>query len=164
VLNAPLSTPPPRLAPGPLDPTADAAKLFRRIGFATLALALPLAALVSRRAGVVLAPIGVGLLVAAMVMEQPLGFARSLRATLTSHAGFLLTALTGWIVLSATWSPFAGAATEKAMNIVFAVALGVMGAAALPERMRASNLNLIALGVGAASVLAFVRRWERCWG
>jgi hypothetical protein len=141
---------------GPLDPTADAAALFRRIGFATLALALPLAALVSRRAGVVLAPIGVGLLVAAMIIENPAGFARSLRETVTSRAGLMLMGLTGWIVLAATWSPFRDAATEKAMNISFAVALGVMGAAALPERMRASNLNLIAIGVGAASVLASV--------
>ncbi len=140
--------------PGPLDPTVDAAALFRRIGFATLALALPMAALVSRRAGVVLAPIGVGLLVAAMVIENPAGFGRSLRQTLTSRAGLLLVGLTGWIILAATWSPFREAATEKAINLGFAVALGVMGAAALPQRMRASNLNLIALGVGGASLLA----------
>lgn len=156
VLNASSPNSQQPASPGPLDPTADAAALFRRIGFATLALALPLAALVSRRAGVVLAPIGVGLLVAAMVIENPSGFARSLRQTVTSRAGLLLMGLTGWIVLAATWSPFRDAATEKALNIGFAVMLGVLGAAALPDRMRASNLNLIAIGVGAASVLASI--------
>lgn len=163
-----LNTPTPHSSPssgqGPLDPTADAASLFRRIGFATLALALPLAALVSRRAGVVLAPIGVGLLVAAMVIENPAAFARSLRETLTSRAGLLLLGLTGWIVLAATWSPFRDAATEKALNIGFAVALGVIGAAALPERMRASNLNLIAIGVGAASLLATILAFGESMG
>ncbi|MGL4729247.1 MAG: peptide ABC transporter permease, partial [Bosea sp. (in: a-proteobacteria)] len=138
------------------DPTADAAALLRRIGFGTLTLALPVAALVSRRAGVVLAPLGVALIIAAMVIDNPSGFMRNLRDAMFSRAGLLLVGLTGWVILAATWSPWKADAVEKALNIGFAVALGIAGAAALPSRMRASNLNLIALGVGTACLLAVV--------
>ncbi len=151
-------TSPPPLSPrrAQLDPTADAAALLRRIGFATLTLALPAAALVSRRAGVVLAPLGVTLLAAAMVIDKPANFFRSLRDAALSRAGLLLVGLTLWVALAATWSPWRGDAIDKALNIGFAVALGLAGAAALPARMRASNLNLIALGVSAACLLAVI--------
>ncbi|WP_152016794.1 MULTISPECIES: peptide ABC transporter permease [unclassified Bosea (in: a-proteobacteria)] len=138
----------------PLDPATDAALLLRRIGFATLALALPLASLVSRRAAVVLVPIGVILLSIAALIEAPRWFAGNIRAAIFSRAGVTLWALVGWAVLSLIWSPYTGSATEKAANLFLAVALGFAGAAALPERMRASNLNLAALGAGAAAIFA----------
>jgi hypothetical protein len=154
--TTPTTTPP--LAPrrARLDPTADAAALLQRIGFGTLTLALPAAALVSRRAGVVLAPIGVALIVVAMVIDNPAKFIRNLRDAAFSRAGLLLMGLTGWVVLAAGWSPWRGDAIDKAINIGFAVALGFAGASALPARMRASNLNLIALGVGGACLLAVI--------
>lgn len=137
-----------------LDPAADAAQLLRRIGFATLALALPLAALVSRRAAVVLVPIGVALLIIAALVQEPERLRRSLRSSLGSRAGLILVSLVGWAVLSLIWSPYTLSATEKASNLALAVALGFAGTAALPERMRASNLNLVALGNGFAAVFA----------
>lgn len=138
----------------PLDPATDAALLLRRIGFATLALALPLASLVSRRAAVVLAPIGVVLLVIAALIEAPRWFGDNVRSALLSRPGFILLALVGWAVLSLVWSPYTSSASEKAANLFLAVALGFAGAAALPERMRASNLNLAALGAGLAAIFA----------
>ena len=98
----------------PLDPATDAALLLRRIGFATLALALPLASLVSRRAAVVLVPIGVILLAIAALIEAPRWFAGNIRASIFSRAGLTLWALVGWAVLSLVWSPYTGSATEKA--------------------------------------------------
>lgn len=138
----------------PLDPAASAALLLRRIGFATLALALPLASLVSRRAAVVLAPIGVVLLVIAALIENPADFGNNLKSSLSGLAGLTLLALVAWAVLSLVWSPYTGSASEKAGNLFLAVVLGFAGAAALPERMRASNLNLAALGTGLAAILA----------
>ncbi|MBN9445277.1 MAG: hypothetical protein J0I67_00010, partial [Bosea sp.] len=138
----------------PLDPAASAALLLRRIGFATLALALPLASLVSRRAAVVLAPIGVVLLVIAALIENPSEFGNNLKSSLSGLAGLTLLALVAWAVLSLVWSPYTGSASEKAGNLFLAVLLGFAGAAALPERMRASNLNLAALGTGLAALLA----------
>jgi hypothetical protein len=138
----------------PLDPATDAALLLRRIGFATLALALPLASLVSRRAAVVLAPIGVVLLVIAALIEAPRWFGNNVKAALLSRPGVILLALVGWAVLSLVWSPYTSSASEKAANLFLAIALGFAGAAALPERMRASNLNLAALGAGLAAIFA----------
>ncbi len=143
-----------RRAQTPLDPAADAALLLRRIGFGTLALVLPIASLVSRRAAVVLAPIGVVLLVIAALIEDPRGFGATLKRSLLSLPGMILIGLAGWAALSLVWSPFTASATEKAGNLVLAVVLGFCGNAALPERMRASNLNLAALGTGIAGAFA----------
>jgi hypothetical protein len=143
-----------RHAQAPLDPATDAALLLRRIGFATLALALPLASLVSRRAGVVLVPIGVVLLVISSLVEEPGKFVHALKRSVLSRAGFILVGLVGWAILSLIWSPYTLSASEKASNLALAVLLGFLGTAALPERMRASNLNLVALGTGLAAIFA----------
>ena len=141
-------------APAPLDPAADAALLLRRIAFGTLALLLPIASLVSRRAAVVLAPIGVVLLVIAALIEDPRDFATTFKRSVLSLPGLMLIGLVGWAVLSLVWSPYTASATEKAGNLVLAVLLGFLGNAALPERMRASNLNLAPLGAGVAGAFA----------
>lgn len=140
----------------PLDPATDAALLLRRIGFGTLALALPIASLVSRRAAVVLAPIGVVLLIIAALIEEPGRFASMLKREFASLTGLILTGLAAWALLSLVWSPFALSASEKAGNLILAMALGFCGMAALPERMRASNLNLAPLGTGVAALFALV--------
>lgn len=141
-------------ANAPLDPAADAAMLLRRIGFATLALALPIASLVSRRAAVVLTPIGIALLIISSLIEERGRFGHNLKEFLLTRPGFVLIGLVGWAVLSLVWSPYTLSATEKATNLLLAVVLGFCGAAALPERMRAANLNLIALGTGIAALFA----------
>lgn len=143
-----------RNAHGSIDPATDAASLLRRIGFATLAVALPLASLVSRRAAVVLAPIGVVLLVIASLVEEPGWFTGTLKRAVLSRPGLILIGLVGWAVLSLIWSPYTFSASEKASNLFLAVLLGFCGTAALPERMRASNLNLAALGTGLAATFA----------
>lgn len=145
---------PRRHVQAPLDPAADAALLLRRIAFGTLALVLPIASLVSRRAAVVLAPIGVVLLIIAALIENPGGFATMLKRSVLSLPGMILIGLVAWSVLSLVWSPYTNSATEKAGNLVLAVVLGFCGHAALPERMRASNLNLAPLGTGVAGAFA----------
>lgn len=143
-----------RNAQTPIDHATDAAILLRRIGFATLALALPMASLVSRRAAVVLVPIGIVLLVIAALTEEPRWFTGTLKRALLSRPGLILIGLVGWALLSLIWSPYTTSATEKAANLMLAVALGFCGVSALPERMRASNLNLAALGTALAAAFA----------
>ncbi len=139
-----------------LDPAADAAQLLRRIGFGTLALVLPIASLVSRRAAVVLVPIGVVLLIISTLIEAPGYFGTMIKRSFRSVPGLAVIGLAAWAVLSLVWSPFTGAASEKAGNLVLAVTLGFVGMASLPERMRASNLNLAPLGTGVAALFALV--------
>src|SRR5262249_5296580 len=110
--------------------------------------------LVSRRAAVVLTPIGVALLIISSLIEERGNFGRSLKEAVFSRPSLILLGLIGWAVLSLVWSPYTFSASEKASNLVFAVVLGFCGAAALPERMRASNLNLVALGTGLAALFA----------
>ncbi|MFJ5370128.1 peptide ABC transporter permease [Bosea sp. CER48] len=141
-------------AQAPLDPATDAALLLRRIGFGTLALVLPLAALVSRRAAVVLVPIGIALLIIATLIEEPGKFVGALREAALSRPGLILLGLVAWAFLSLVWSPFPAAAVEKAGNLLLAVVLGFAGLSALPERMRSSNLNLSPLGTGTAGIFA----------
>lgn len=143
-----------RVTQGSIDPASNAAVLLRRIGFATLALAFPLASLVSRRAAVVLVPIGIALLVISSLIEEKSRFSNKLRRAVFSRPGLILVGLVGWALLSLSWSPYTVSATEKAGNLVLAVLLGFCGTSALPERMRASNLNLAALGTGLAGIFA----------
>lgn len=145
-----------RNANAPLDPTTDAALLLRRIGFATLTLALPLASLVSRRAAVVLTPIGVALLVISSLIEERSWFSQKLKESLKTRPGMILLGVLAWSALSLIWSPYPQAAAEKAGNLMLAITLGFCGAAALPDRMRAANLNLIAIGTGLAGIFALV--------
>lgn len=144
-----------RPSPSRIDPAADAAALLRRIGFATLVVAVPVAALVARRATVVLVPLGTALLMLAALLDgaNPPVWPRA-RAILTSYGGLALLLLAGWTGLSILWSPFAGTADEKFVNMVGVVLLAAAGAAALPERMRASNLYLTGIGVAAAALFA----------
>lgn len=145
-----------RNANKPLDPATDAALLLRRIGFATLTLALPIASLVSRRAAVVLTPIGVALLVISSLIEERGWFSQNLKNSLLTRPGMILIGIVAWSALSLTWSPDPASAAEKASNLILAIALGFCGAAALPDRMRASNLNLIPLGTAFAGIFALV--------
>ncbi|MDJ1158946.1 peptide ABC transporter permease [Chelatococcus sp. SYSU_G07232] len=139
----------------PLDPAADAATLLRRIGFATLVVAVPVAAVVARRATVVLVPLGAALLVIAALLDgaSP-GLGTTLRRIVPSRGGLLALALIGWAALSILWSPFPATAGDKIVNVLGAVLVTLAGVAALPERMRASNLYLTGIGAGAAAVFA----------
>lgn len=144
-----------RQNPPVLDPAADAGLLLRRIGFATLTLAVPVAALVSRRAAVVLAPIGVALLLLAMLIDRSgPGIARGLRSALLVPAGLCTLLAFCWAALSLAWTEFPVSAFEKLLNLALAAGLALVGVAALPERMRSANLYLMTLGAGGAVLLA----------
>ncbi|RVU19496.1 peptide ABC transporter permease [Methylobacterium oryzihabitans] len=141
-------------ASAPSDPAADAAALLRRIGFFGLLVLLPLAALVSRRAIVILVPIGLALLILAAFIDG--GGVRPVAAGLTrilaSRAAIAGGILAGWCALSLIWTPFPGPAGERLLNFAATVGLTIAGYVALPERMRSANLYLLPLGVGLAGL------------
>src|SRR5688572_7067774 len=90
-----------RVRPVTADPAADAALLLRRLAFAILMLAIPLATLVARRALVILAPIAVVLLVIAAAIDgsaRPL--AASARRVFISPGGLAGALLLAWCALS----------------------------------------------------------------
>ncbi len=139
----------------PLDPAADAAALLRRLGFAILMVVLPFASFLSRRSTVVLAPVGVSLLIVSSIIEAPpRGLGRAARSWATYPAGVAGLLLIVWSGLSALWAPDQGEAFDKLFNILQATLLALLGVSLLPERVRASNLYLISIGIAASALLA----------
>lgn len=145
----------PRAASPSPDPAADAAALLRRIGFIALVVVVPLAALLSRRAIVILVPIGVVILCLATVLDGAARPARQgLRRVLRTRAMAAGGVLVAWTALSIVWSPFPGTASERLLNVAITVGLTLAGYLALPDRMRAANAYLLPLGVGIAAIAA----------
>ncbi|HRK23660.1 MAG TPA: hypothetical protein PLQ11_01780 [Beijerinckiaceae bacterium] len=134
------------------SPAADAAGLLLRIGFGLLVLAAPVSAIYSRRAFVVLVPIGALLIVGAGLVRDSADLLRHARAAVLSPIGGLLLLFSLWLLLSLIWTPFPGPAGERALRTVGNLLMAVMVAHALPERMRASNLHLMTIGVAAATL------------
>jgi hypothetical protein len=144
-----------RPRPPRVDPAADAAALLRRLGFATLLLAIPVSALVARRALVVLAPLGVALLVIASVLDgEHRGVREALRRVAGTYGGLAAALVLFWCGLSLLWTPFVPQATERLGNILATLGIGVAGYLALPDRMRSANLYLVAIGAGLAALTA----------
>jgi hypothetical protein len=133
----------------------DAAALLRRFGFAVLVIMAPAAALLTRRGLVILVPIGIALLVLATFLEsegrEPLGRARR---AIVGPAGGIAAFLAFWAGLSLLWSPFPAEALERLVNLVGVGAVAFVAVAALPQRMRVSNLYLMPLGAGLSALMA----------
>lgn len=138
------------------DPAADAALLLIRIGLFVLAFAVPLSAVVSRRAVYTLLPIGGGLLLLASTLLPRPPVWRRLGDGLATAAGIGGVLLLIWSAASILWTPFpgdAGLRWLKEGGTIMAVAL-VM--ALLPERTRTSNLYLFPLGLVPAGIATAV--------
>jgi hypothetical protein len=137
------------------EAAARASALLFRIGFAILVIAMPIAAVASRRAVVVLGPVGAGILFFASLLmpERRDPFVARMGPVLGSAPGLAGLFLVGWSVLTLAWTPFPEAAAERLARISGILVLALGAALALPERMRASNLYLMALGAAAAGLL-----------
>ena len=138
------------------DPAADAAVLLIRLGLAVLAFAVPLSAVVFRRALFPLFPVGTGLLLLAATLVPRPPVLRRLRRGLHSRAGLGGLALLGWSALSLLWTPFPFDASQRWSQEAGTLLLVVLTAALLPERTRTSNLYLFPLGLAAAALATFV--------
>jgi hypothetical protein len=142
-------------SPDPVDPVASSAALLRRIGFMILMIVIPVLALLSRRAVVVLMPVAVVLIIIAALIDgaqRPLG--RVNRSFAASPPVLATLVLVLWIFLSLIWTPYPEPALSRAMSILATAALGLAGYYLLPDRMRASNLYLVPIGVALTAVVA----------
>ena len=136
------------------NPSADAAAMLRRLGFAILFFAVPLAALFTRRALVVMAPLAVILLVLASVLDGGARHAWEKLTTLAASPGGVAgLVLLFWAGLSLVWTPFLPQASERLLNIIGMALMGLGGYLAIPERMRSANLYLLPVGVGLAALI-----------
>ncbi len=136
-----------------VDPVLSAAAMLRRIGFMLLLTVLPVFAMVSRRAVVLLMPIAVSLIiVAALIDGQQRPFARVNRRFAASPPVLATLILTMWIGMSLIWAPYPDPALSRAVSLVATAALGLAGYYALSDRTRSANLYLLPIGVAAAAV------------
>lgn len=133
----------------------DAAGLLRRVGFLLLVVAAPLSAVLSRRGLVIVVPMGMALMMIATLVESE-GREPAQRAwkAMTGVAGALAMFLLFWAALSLLWTPFPGEALERVANLSGIGLLGLLAVAAVPDRMRASNLYLMPVGVGLSALVA----------
>jgi hypothetical protein len=136
------------------DPAADAAGLLLRIGLAILAVGMPIAAILSRRAVFSLMPVGSVLILAAALVSPNPGSLMRLRGALRSPVGLASLFLIGWIALSLLWTPFFNLAAERLFKVAGTAVLVTVASAFLPERTRVANLYLFPVGVSAATLLA----------
>jgi hypothetical protein len=138
-----------------VDPAEQAAQLLFRIGFGILCIVLPIAAIASRRALVIIAPIGILVLIsAALMMKQRSDASSRVMDALKSPAGVAGIFLIVWSAMSLAWTPFPGPGAERLFRVAGSAGLALGAILALPERMRASNLYLLSLGTGAAAIAA----------
>jgi hypothetical protein len=139
------------------DPSADAAAMLRRIGFALLFFAIPVSALFARRAIVIVAPVAVGLILLAVLLD---GSSRApvdkLLAVVLSRAGVAGGILFFWAALSLLWTPFVAEASERLLNILAMAVMAMVGYLALPDRMRSANLYILPVGVGMAALMGMI--------
>ncbi len=139
------------------DPSTDAAAVLRRLGFALLFFAIPLGALFTRRAVVVLAPVAVALLVLAAALDGNAKNPRDrLMAVVASPGGLAGAVLLLWTALSLVWTPFLPQASERLLNIAGMAVMALFGYLAMPERMRSANLYLLPVGVAAAALMGTI--------
>ena len=138
-----------------VDPAEQAALLLFRIGLAILCIILPIVSVFSRRAIVIIAPIGaIILIMSAFMMKGRMDSAIRFKTTILSPAGLAALFLVIWSATSLLWTPFPGPAAERLFRIVGTAGLAIAAIIALPHRMRASNLYLLAMGVGLAALTA----------
>jgi hypothetical protein len=147
------------------DPAANAAALLFRIGFGLLVIIMPTAAVMSRRATAIIMPIAaVVLLLASLLMSDTPDPRRRIGAVLLSPIGLAASFFVVWSAVSLLWSPFPSEGAERMFRVVGSIALAVGAILALPERMRASNLYLVAIGVALAAVVMLAVQFGRLQG
>ncbi|MBM3561988.1 MAG: hypothetical protein FJX16_09810 [Alphaproteobacteria bacterium] len=133
------------------EPAEEASRLLLRIGVFLLFVISLIAPILARQTVYVLLPIGAALLLAAATLTPEEGSARSMRAILFSPPFLAALLLASWAALSLLWTPFEGPA-ERFAKITATLALVALATGFLPLRTKTSNLNLLPIGVAAATI------------
>jgi hypothetical protein len=144
---------PPSLRTRP-TPAAQASALLLRIGLALLLIVAPMTSVGSRRAFLVLAPLGISIVFLAALLEgRGSRTVRSALRFLVSPAGIAAIFLLVWAALSLSWTSAQQLGFDRLVKIAATLLLAVFACVSLPPRMRASNLYLIPIGVALAGGL-----------
>lgn len=133
------------------DPAEEAARLLLRLGVFLLFVISLLAPILARQTVYILLPVGAALLLLSASLSPDPRAGGSLRALLASPPVWAALLLGGWAGVSLLWTPFEGPA-ERFAKVAATMALVAAATGFLPLRTKTSNLNLLPIGVGVATV------------
>lgn len=127
--------------------------MLRRLGVLMLMVLLPLSAVAFRIGPVVTYVVGIILIVVAGALDGSPRFRRETSAAFTRSVTFLAVSIAvGWAIVSLAWTPAPAWRSTASLGAI--LLLGLAGLAALPERMRSSNLYPMPVGAGALALVA----------
>ena len=142
------------------DPAKDAARLLGWFGLAVLMVGAPLISVLSRRAVVVLLPVGAAILAAAYFQSVSTAGLKALRRAVCSPVGLAALFIALWAGLSLVWTPFPEDAVPRYVATLATVLVAAVVIAHLPERRAPPTLYLLpgglALTAAATCGLALV--------
>jgi len=131
---------------------ARAGALLVRIGLVALMIALPVAAIYSRRLLHTLMPVGAALiLVGALLMPERRLLGKTRKAMLSPPVVAALCFVI-WVGLSLLWTPVLEHAAPRYAKAAATLALAFIVIVYMPSRSRTSNLNLLPIGAGATAI------------
>jgi hypothetical protein len=134
------------------DPAKDAGDLIVRLGLFVLAVGIPCAAVVSRRAIFSLTPIGAVLLLVSALLTQRRAGARQTLASFLSPIAVGLIFLALWSGLSLAWTPWLDAGASRFLRTAGTLLIVALAGVLSPQRTKTPNLYLLPFGVGVAGL------------
>ena len=136
------------------DPATMSGEVLLRIGIALFAIAVPCAAVVSRRSLFVLTPVAALLMIIGglLLPGARAQLKRQLNGALGRPLVLITLALLIWAGLSFTWTPFPALALERFLKTVGTVLIAAAAISCAPPRLKPSNSNLLPIGLAAAAL------------
>ena len=134
------------------DPARDAARLLGWFGFAVLMVGAPLIGVLSRRALVVLLPVGAAILAAGYLLSVSRSGLQAFGRALASPIGTAALFVAGWAALSLVWTPFPELAAPRLLGSAATVLVAALVVAHIPERRATRTLYLLPGGLVLTSI------------
>ncbi len=136
-----------------VDAAGEAARLFERLGYISLALCAPGAIAVSSAAVLGLAMAGAAFLIIGAALAPEAGIGQRWRDMARSPLVLSCLALWGWAALSLAWTPFPNAGIQQLVVLAAVAFAAALILAMGREHMRAADLYLFPTGVVLALVM-----------
>lgn len=134
------------------DPAKDAARLLGWFGLTVLMIAAPVVGVLSRRALLVLLPVGIAILAAGYLLSASRAGLTTLRRSFATPIGGCGLFLGGWATLSLAWTPFPELAIPRLVATCATVLAAAVIIAHIPERRARPYLYLLPAGVAVTAV------------
>ncbi len=140
------------------DDAADASRFLSRVGYVVLGLAAPASVVLHPQALFVLFPIGVALVVFAVVLDPTAGALDRVGEAFRSPLMLIGLGGLAWAALSILWTPFPSAAAQHVLKLAGLTLAVLLVLTTTREHARATDLYLFPLGL-ALTMAAILAVW-----